>query len=174
MWLSVCGKMDGADCSSFRRGRRHPAEESPGRGGERPLIRKIRGGFGGVERARRVRAGGPPLDAFSASGAIFARFAGSGFAAVRVRPARAAESGVGAGRESPECPDKGAGRPAPHGGAGKALGLIYIAPQTANGESMLWRYANMRELSVFEAVVRGIQGGVSGKTATRPVRAARQ
>ena len=54
-------------------------------------------------------------------GAIFARFAGSGFAAVRVRPARAAESGVGAGREFPECPGKGRGKTIAPSATGKAF-----------------------------------------------------
>ena len=44
----------------------------------------------------------PPEHSQHVQGAIFVRFAGSGFAAVRcVRPARAAESGVGAGRDLP-------------------------------------------------------------------------
>ena len=112
--------MDGADCSSFRRGRRRPAGECPGRGASANPSNA--GVFWGVECARRVRAGDYPPRTFAARpGAIFARFAGSGFAAVRVRPARAAESGVGAGREFPKCPGKGAGRPAPHGATGKAF-----------------------------------------------------
>ena len=43
----------------------------------------------------------PPGHSQRVQGAIFARFAGSGFAAVRVRPARVAESGVGAGANPP-------------------------------------------------------------------------
>ena len=54
-------------------------------------------------------------------GAIFARFAGSGFAAVRVRLARAAESGVGARREFPECPGKGRGKTIAPSATGKAF-----------------------------------------------------
>ena len=54
-------------------------------------------------------------------GAIFARFAGSGFAAVRVRPARAAESGVGARRKFPECPGKGRGKTIAPSATGKAF-----------------------------------------------------
>ena len=110
--------MDGADCSIFRR---RPAGECPGRGGERPPIRPNSANSGGRRGARENYGGLSPPNIPSASGAIFARFAGSGFAAVRVRLARAAESGVGAGREFPECPDKGAERPAPHGATEKAF-----------------------------------------------------
>ena len=62
-----------------------------------------------------------PPDIRGASGAIFARFAGSGFAAVRVRLARAAESGFGAGREFPECPGKGRGKTIAPSATGKAF-----------------------------------------------------
>ena len=62
--------MDGADCSIFRRGRRRPAGKCPGR--ERPLIRKF-GGFLGVERARRVRAGDYPPRTFPARQGRFSR-----------------------------------------------------------------------------------------------------
>ena len=93
----------------IRRHRRRKAGECPGRAGSVANPSNA-GGFWGVECARRVRAGDYPPRTFPARpGAIFARFAGSGFAAARVRPARVAESGVGAGREFPECPGKGQG-----------------------------------------------------------------
>ena len=47
----------------------------------------------------------PPPDAPSAHRDVFRPF--RGFASAAVRPARAAESGVGAGREFPECSGKG-------------------------------------------------------------------
>ena len=132
-------------------------------------------GFGGAGGAQKGnRRGYSPEHSQARRGAFFALFAGSGSpppASARSAP-RSPESAQGA--NSPNALARAPSGQPRTGGAGKALGLIYIAPQTANGESMLWRYANMRELSVFEAVVRGIQGGVCGKTATRPVRAARQ
>ena len=86
-----------------------------GAGWERPLIRPNSANSGGRRGARENYGGLSPRTFPARPGAIFARFAGSGFAAVRVRPARLSESGVGAGREFPECPGKGAERPAPHG-----------------------------------------------------------
>ena len=80
------------------------------------------GGFWGAGGAQKGnRRGYSPEHYQARRGAFFARFAGSGFAAARVRPARAAESGVGAGREFPECTGKGAPRPAPHSATGKAF-----------------------------------------------------
>ena len=80
------------------------------------------GDFWGVECAGRVWAGDyPPRTFATRPGAIFARFAGSGFAAVRVRLARAAESGVGARREFPECPGKGRGKTIAPSATGKAF-----------------------------------------------------
>ena len=72
------------------------------------------------------------------SGAIFARFAGSGFAAVRVRPARAAESGVGAGREFPECPGKGRGKTIAPSATGKAFFRPPVRIRRVRGNAARW------------------------------------
>ena len=114
-----------------------------GWGGERPLIRPNSANSGGRRGARENYGGLSPPNIPGASGAIFARFAGSGFAAVRVRLARPAESGVGAGREFPECPGQGARRPAPHSATGKAFFRPPVRIRAVLGRAarvILWRY----------------------------------
>ena len=63
----------------------------------------------------------PPPDAPSAHRDVFRPFRRFGVAAARVRLVRLAKSGIGAGPEFPEYPDKGAERPAPHRATGKAF-----------------------------------------------------
>ena len=70
--------MDGADCGSFRRGRRRPAGECPGRGGERPLIPPETAIFGGRRGAKRTGGGYPPRIFQARRGAFFAQFTGAG------------------------------------------------------------------------------------------------
>ena len=85
--------MDGADYSSFRRGRRRLAGESPGRGGGASANPSNSGVFWGVERARRVGRGViPPRTLPARPGGDFRTFRRFGFAAPhlggRARPAR--------------------------------------------------------------------------------------
>ena len=122
----------------IRRHRRRKAGECPGRAGSVANPSNA-GGFGGVECARRVRAGDYPPRTFPARpGAIFARFAGSGFAAVRVRPARVAESGVGAGRKFPECTGKGRGKTIAPSATGKAFFRPPVRIRRVRGNAARW------------------------------------
>ena len=75
------------------------------------------GGLGGRRGAKEKGGGLPPNIPKPVRGAFFARFAGSGSAPVSARPASRSRRG----REFPECPGKGAARPAPHGATGKAF-----------------------------------------------------
>ena len=109
-----------------------------GAGGERPLIRPNSANSGGRRGAREKGGGLSPPNIRGASGAIFARFAGSGFAAVRVRLARAAESGVGARREFPECPGKGRGKTIAHNATGKAFFRPPVRSRRVRANATRW------------------------------------
>ena len=80
---------------------------------------------------------------------------------------RLAESGVGAGREFPECSDKGAERPAPHGATGKAFFRppVRIRRIRGNPKPMRWRAARRPPVStpnaliLFDGTARRADGG---------------
>ena len=97
--------------------------------------KKRGGGF-----ARRVSGGGytPPGHSQRVQGAIFARFAGSGFAVARVRPAHVAESRVGAGREFPECPGKGWRKTIAHSATGKAFFRPSVRSRRVRANATRW------------------------------------